>query len=310
MQQAILMFFQHIGNPALDIFFQVITLFGEQGILILVGITVLYAMDKDEGFALVTTILAAILSMGCIKAIVKAPRPFQVLDSIKGKRLATATGYSFPSGHTTGASVTYNSLARYIKTQKAWVVASIMVVLVAISRLYLGVHWPVDVAVGYLIGIACTFLLPDRLLDLCRNKKKKIKFSSIVGSILTAGALALGFLLQAKLIEAVAFTDLFKIMAFGGTGYLGFALETAYLDIDLRGTKTTKAIRIASCITAVIVFLAGIKLLLPAALYIPGAFLRYSLSGIWVTFLFPLLSRKILFRSKKTLLQPNHRNRP
>lgn len=73
-------------------------------------------------------------------------------------QLITETSYSFPSGHALGAMVLYGFLA-YLVAQRfqlqKWLVYGIAVLLISsigLSRIYLGVHWPTDVAAGYSIG--------------------------------------------------------------------------------------------------------------------------------------------------------------
>ena len=72
------------------------------------------------------------------------------------RALKTATGYSFPSGHTQFAASSYGSLAqRYVKERRALcTLCSVMIFLAAFSRNYLGVHTPQDVIVAILCSLA------------------------------------------------------------------------------------------------------------------------------------------------------------
>ena len=79
--------------------------------------------------------------------------------------LVEITGFSLPSGHAMVSAATYGTLSAiacgYVQKQKArrtiqivcWTVA----VLIAISRVYLGVHYPSDVVAGFLVGIAWSY---------------------------------------------------------------------------------------------------------------------------------------------------------
>lgn len=106
--------------------------------------------------------------MWIIKNIVQRPRP-------TANRLITAHGYSFPSGHSINAMAFYGALLVliWLYARKHWVkgVATIVLVavliLIPISRVYLGVHYPSDVLAGLLLGLAtmlsaATIILPKK----------------------------------------------------------------------------------------------------------------------------------------------------
>ena len=90
-----------------------------------------------------------------VKEVVERPRP-------PWPHLVAATGYSFPSGHTTTSTVTYGLLAVVAWRSRLPVVARRVAVfagvllpfLVGLSRIALGVHYPSDVLGGWLAGIA------------------------------------------------------------------------------------------------------------------------------------------------------------
>ncbi len=100
-----------------------------------------------------------------IKSIVERPRPTTDIVSV----LEQANNSSFPSGHALGAMVFYGFLAWVAWSEgrrglAAGLVAAIL--LVGVSRIYLGVHWPSDVLAGYAIGlvwiVAFRWLVPVR----------------------------------------------------------------------------------------------------------------------------------------------------
>jgi undecaprenyl-diphosphatase len=73
-----------------------------------------------------------------------------------------ATGFAFPSGHSTESTVTYGALGYLVaQAQTAWrakvasvTIGALIAFLVGVSRIYLGVHWPTDVMAGWALGLA------------------------------------------------------------------------------------------------------------------------------------------------------------
>ncbi|HKM08577.1 MAG TPA: phosphatase PAP2 family protein [Sphaerochaeta sp.] len=294
MQETILLFFQNISSPFMDSFANVASAVGEQTFVIAVMLYILWNIDKNKGFTICSTLLFSVMTMGLLKAIVRAPRPFQVLQSINGKRLATATGYSFPSGHTTTSSSFYSALAFAFRKRGLSILCAVMIVLVGTSRLYLGVHWPIDVFGGLVLGIGITLVAYRKLSSLYENKGKRYTFSIIVGSITLVSGLALAILLNAHSVDEVAFTDFMKSLALAGGGYLGFAFEAKKVNYTVEASIQKKLLRYFLGMVGVLAIMA-LKALIPIGLYSIGSFARYALLGFWATGLFPFIGKRVLF---------------
>lgn len=147
MELEILRNIQSIANPFLDILFQLITICGEQMVLVLIISIIYWVKDKKFGEYIAYAVLTSVLVNCVVKDIFKFKRPIGE-EGIRTLREKTATGYSFPSGHTQGAGSFYGAMAIYIKKKVMYIIAIIMIILIGFSRLYLGVHYPKDVIVG------------------------------------------------------------------------------------------------------------------------------------------------------------------
>ncbi|MDD3425221.1 MULTISPECIES: phosphatase PAP2 family protein [Sphaerochaeta] len=292
MQESIMLFFLNIANPTLDFLANIASAVGEQTFVIAVILYIFYNYDKKKGFGLFTSVLFAVLGMGILKAVVRAPRPFQVLESIDGKRLETATGYSFPSGHTTTGAAFYTALALTFKKRPVSILCAVMMALVGLSRLYLGVHWPIDVFAGLLLGVTISFTVSRYLNALYDDKNKRIRLSLWIGSLSFAAGAITAILLNTGTIDEVAFTDLMKVFALGGGGYLGFALENKKVNFTVEEKRSKQIVRYVIGLVGILLFM-GAKVIIPESLYAVGSFVRYTLVGLWATGLYPLIGKNL-----------------
>ena len=177
-------------TPLLDSVFSGITHLGEETFFIVVGILFFWCISKREGYFLLSTGLVGTVLNQFLKLLCRIPRPW-VLDetfAIVESARAEATGYSFPSGHTQMAAGLYGGIARW---HRGWVrvIGIILALLIAFSRLYLGVHTPLDVGVGLLMAAALVLVLYPMMHKVTENERlMRILLGSMV--LIAAGNLA------------------------------------------------------------------------------------------------------------------------
>lgn len=159
MEMGILNWIQTLHNPAADVFFSFVTKFGDAGIFWIAVAVVLLIIPKTRKTGLIMAaafLVDVILCNGLLKNLVARVRPFDVNTSVH-LLVAKPHDYSFPSGHTalSFAAVTALYLAG---EKKMWKPALVLAILIAISRLYLYMHYPTDVLGGIVVGILCGYL--------------------------------------------------------------------------------------------------------------------------------------------------------
>lgn len=157
----LLYWFESIRTPVLDTVMSLVTRLGEETFFMIAALFVFWCWDKRRGYYLLAVGFAGTLASQWLKIACRVPRPW-VIDpdfTIVESAREAATGYSFPSGHTQCAVGYLGGIARF--TGRLWVrvVCIVLALLVAVSRMYLGVHTPADVGVSLLISLVLVLAL-------------------------------------------------------------------------------------------------------------------------------------------------------
>ncbi|NLK39439.1 MAG: phosphatase PAP2 family protein [Clostridiales bacterium] len=166
-----------IRSAPLDLFMKIITTLGDAGILWILACLVMLIFKKTRivGIAGAISLIAEFLCVNVVlKNIIQRARPYEVIEGLN-ILIATPHDYSFPSGHAGSAFAV--AIVMLLMLPKRWgIPALIMASLMALSRLYVGVHFPTDVIAGALIGMGTAFFsvfLVDRLKLETTNLRKK-----------------------------------------------------------------------------------------------------------------------------------------
>ncbi len=265
---SLLYWFQSIRTPALDAFMSLVTHLGEETLFMVIALAVFWCVDKRRGYYLLTVGFVGTLVNQWLKIVCRVPRPwvrdpeFTIVESAR----AEAAGYSFPSGHTQTVTGSLGGIARF--TQRAWVRAACiaLIALVAVSRMYLGVHTPADVGVSLAVGTALVLALYP-LMESTRRHPGRMY--AVIGAML---ALALAFVAFVELwpfpadVDAANYAAAVKnayTLAGAVAGVLTvYALDSRWLRFSTRAPWWGQAVKLVGGL----ILVAGVKAALKAPL--------------------------------------------
>jgi membrane-associated phospholipid phosphatase len=151
---------QQFASPGLDQVMLLITNLGSESAYTLLLTVTYLGIDARAGRRIGIYFLASFYLNELLKGAFDTLRPFEIDATVarSDEAVATALGPGFPSGHAQGSTTFWGLAALYAQRWWFLVVAALVVVLVAFSRIYLGLHLPIDVLGGVLIGAAIVTL--------------------------------------------------------------------------------------------------------------------------------------------------------
>lgn len=281
---------QSLSSGLLDAFFNGVSFFGEEiFIIIIIGFTY-WCYNKKMGEYIGFALTTSYTFNNYFKDLFSAPRPFEVSNEVVNLRPDTATGHSFPSGHVQGATTAFSSIAYWMKKRLFWIIAIVMMVLMSLSRMYLGVHFLRDVVVGSLFGLGIAYLTYKLFQKYSGNDERKLHTIYIITAITF---LPVAFMMKSE--------DFFK-----GYGILvGFVIailfEKKYVSFTTDVVVWKKVIRFVVGLIIALVVQQGFKLafspIIDAAPSIANFlhFIRYVLIAFAGFGLYPWLFKKFNF---------------
>ena len=285
---------EQLRTPAVTKALSALTYFGGVYGFMVLSIIIFWCIDKRCGYFMLSLGFLGTVINQFLKIIFRIPRPWVLDPSFEPveSAVADAGGFSFPSGHTQNVFATFGGV--FVWTKKTWlkILCAVMIVLVAFSRMYLGVHTPLDVGVSVVIGIVLLLVLYPVFRDIDRHPNRFYGFLAVL-AVLLAAFLLYSYLwpfpdwmyAEEHVVNLIEARHNASIL----TGALA-ALTIAYT-LDLRRTRfDTKAIwwaQILKVVIGLIVTLAlieGTKAVLGRSDIVTG--LRYFLgvlfaAGVW-----------------------------
>ena len=282
-----------IRTPFLDSVIGAVTQLGEETIGIIILCIIFWCISKRAAYIIGAVFFISGLIVQGGKISFQIERPW-ILDPTLNPvpaAIGQATGYSFPSGHTQTAASIFGALGAQIKIKAIAGVCFALPVLVAFSRLYLGVHTLQDVLVSLLISAVVIFIMV-RLLHDDKSWLHKSFWISIVILALAAIVAALSLILyHSGQIDVRYVHDCMKV-AGAAVGFgIGFYVERVFINFTPKSKNV--AVHAVKCILGVAGIVAFQEVLVWN--FDPGLltdFFVYFAIIIWITVIYPIFIKK------------------
>ena len=289
-----------IRSPFLDTIIGLITRLGEETVGIVILCAIFWCISKKVAYGIGVAYFLSGLTVQGMKICFRIDRPWIVDPTLKPvpSALEHATGYSFPSGHTQSATALFGSLGAQIRKTPISVIFFLLVVLVAFSRLYLGVHTLLDVGVSLIVSLLLVLLAAVLFKDDKINRKRELGIAAVMVLYAALVILIAVLLYSNGVIEQTYVSDCLKAAGAGIGFAVGMYIERVFIDFPV-GTKRIiwQVVKYVIGIAGVLAIKEGLKLIIGTGLIVDT--IRYFLMIIWVTVLFPLIIKRF-FANKKS----------
>jgi membrane-associated phospholipid phosphatase len=285
-------------SPVLDGVMRFFSFLGTVEFYLLLIPFVYWIVNPQLGFRLLLVLISTDFLALSFKQLLHQPRPYWISNV---KILAEESSYGFPSSHASDSLAVWGYLAYHLKKDWLWALGTVVVVMIGLSRMYLGVHFPTDVLGGWLIGLAvimifaaCEGWAVPRLERLSPGGQICVGF--IISLLMILAGLSISLLIAnipdppewaQYTHEARSLSHFFTLAGSLFGAVTGYVIMHSRFQFQARGSSWRKAARFLLGIAGVVVIYLGLDMLFgmvaldESAIGLVLRYLRYGTVTLW-----------------------------
>lgn len=290
---------QSIG-PTFDTPMQIFTMMGQSKFYFALLPLIFWCGSRELGANLTLLLIASSYFNNLFKGIFGEPRPYWLDASLQ--RSSPSDSFGFPSGHAQAVATMWGYVAFRLQRRWVWAASLLMIVMVSLSRVYLGKHFVTDVLAGALVGvvlIAGYAAFQPRVSAWFADHGRGAQMSWVILATAVAllGAAAIVGSRQVEYTVSLYISGLGSakegIIAMSGAllgAGLGLVLERRHVRFSASGSIWQRLGRGLIGMAGVWILWFQSECFLPAeplALFLVMDFVRYAVTTFWVTFVWP-----------------------
>ena len=293
MGMELLKLIEGIRSPFLDTVIGLITRLGEETIGVVILCAIFWCISKRIAYVIGVAYFLSGLTVQGMKICFRIDRPWVADPTLRPvpSALAYSTGYSFPSGHTQSAAALFGALGAQVKQRWLMIVCFILPVLVAFSRMYLGVHTLLDVVTSLIISFLLIFLTVKIFAGEKIEKKREFIIALFMVLYAVVVVVIAAVLFSNGTIEHNYIADCLKAAGAGIGFAVGMFVERVYIDFSVK-TKSIhlQVVKFILGFFGVLAIKEGLKPIIGTGL--TADMVRYFLMLTWVTVFYPLIIKR------------------
>lgn len=258
-----------LEGSVLTAFLKLVSIIANETLYLIVISISYWCVSKRKAFHMIVMLCFSGYIGIMVKEFMKIPRPY-TYDGIEALSEKSAAGYSFPSTHVQLSTTFWGSFMILCKKRIVWTIGIIFIILVAISRLYLRVHWLSDIIGAVLFSVIVVYLYTKVTMEL--SDRKFILLQRII--------LAVSLIMYVMTSQV----DNLKLLGVLTGSTIGIMLENHFINMNESNDFKMQVVKTVLGLSIMLIMQFILKKVIPDMYY-----LRYAVTGITITFLCPFI---------------------